>query len=402
MSHSLALKPVSTSASLKRRELLARAGAGAVVFAVLGGTAVVWRTAQQSVLSPGAGDAYAAWSAQLTGSGGLSMVRAAVLAANAHDSQPWLFDVSNQRIELFADRSRGLGTLDPLLREMELSLGCAIENLVLAARANGFSPSVTLMPSRGDTEHVASIQLTPATAVGSTLFDAIPRRHTDRGPFAARRVEPALLEEMAMLADADDVRLIWLDADPAMSRFGDLTIEATAAIIADPEQSRDDFAWYRQDWDEVQRTRDGITLDAAGLSEPLRIAARILPASNRAALQQGWLDAARTKHVATAAAYGVVLVRDRGDTVQRIRAGRLFQRAHLFATAHALSVQPLNQIFERADRERSAGLSPTFSHAVNAIAPDAWQAVTAFRIGYPTTVTRLAPRRLAEEVIRAA
>lgn len=380
-----------------RRALLTRA---AVAVASLGGATLVWRVAQQSVLAPGTGAAYAAWNARLVGDGPLSLIRAAVLAANAHDTQPWLFRADERRIDLLADRTRTIGSVDPLHRELELSLGCAIENLALAARANGFVPTVRLRPDARDADHVASIDLAEGTAATSELFAAIPRRHTDRTAFAGRPVARATLEEMERLSDDPRARLMWLDTDPAKRRFGDLTIEATAALIADPDQSRHDFAWYRQDWDEIHAKKDGITLDAAGLDEPLRIVARTLPPAGRATLQQGWLDATRERHVPTAAAFGMILVRDPLDTVQRLIAGRLLQRALLFAASQGLATQPLNQVFERADREATAHLPRTFTDALGELTPSGWSALTAFRIGHPTAGPRLAPRRLAEEVMR--
>ena len=71
----------------------------------------------------------------LSASGGtpLALARATILASNAHNAQPWLFNVSDSRIELYADAGRNLGAADPYLREMHLSLGCALENLIIAA-----------------------------------------------------------------------------------------------------------------------------------------------------------------------------------------------------------------------------------------------------------------------------
>jgi hypothetical protein len=132
---------------VSRRTFLRRVAIGAGAAAVVTGTGVTWRILDQSILTPGTGDAYAAWRASLVGSGTLPLVRSAILAANAHDTQPWAFVVSSTRIDLFADRSRGLGSMDPLLREMEISLGCAIENLVLAAKVNALTPNVSLCPS---------------------------------------------------------------------------------------------------------------------------------------------------------------------------------------------------------------------------------------------------------------
>ena len=63
---------------------------------------------------------------------------AAILAANPHNSQPWRFRVSDTQIDLFADRGRNLGTIDPFLREMHIGLGAALENLLLAAAVYGY------------------------------------------------------------------------------------------------------------------------------------------------------------------------------------------------------------------------------------------------------------------------
>ena len=390
------------AARLSRRALLARAGDGALAVAAIGGTGVALRIVQQSALRPGTGEAYAAWSAALTGTGALGLVRAAVLAANAHDSQPWFFHVTDRQIDVFADRTRNIGALDPLFRELEISLGCAIENLVIAARASGLAPVVSLLPDPAERDHVARVVLSAGATESSPFFDAIARRHTDRGAYEGRPVERATLEALSALADDPIARVLWIDADPAKSRFAELTVQATAAIIADEDQARDDYSWYRQDWDEIQRKRDGITLDTAGLSEPLRVAIRALPPADRTTLGNGWVDATRTRHVATAAAFGLVLVRDRADQRQRIVGGRLFERVHLSATTRGLAIQPLNQLNERADRERSAHLPPAFSSSLVTLAPEGWDPVMAFRIGHPTTTPHAAPRRVAEQVIRPA
>src|SRR5215469_6691105 len=73
----------------------------------------------------------------LTGRGPLVLVRAAILSANPHNSQPWLFKVTASQIDLYADRRSNLGAVDPFLREMHIGLGCALENLGLSAAANG-------------------------------------------------------------------------------------------------------------------------------------------------------------------------------------------------------------------------------------------------------------------------
>jgi hypothetical protein len=331
----------------------------------------------------------------------MSLVGAAILAANAHDSQPWVFRVEPGQIDLFAATERSIGAMDPLGREMYLSLGCALENLVLAAKAHGYRTDVRLMPTPEDPTHVASVALAPGPPEPSDLYAAIPLRHTNRAAYRIDRTPaPALLGEIGALADVPEVSLAWLSSDDEKALFSRLTIEATAAIILDAEQARDDFAWYRQDRADIERRRDGITMDAGGLGDVQRLLVRMLPPSSQATMQQGWLDATRDRQVSTAAAFGMITVRNATDRSQRLMAGRLLQRIHLYATTKDLALQPLNQLFERADREASAGLAPVFTRAADGLSPDGWHGVTAFRIGYPTSAASLSPRRPAADVIR--
>jgi hypothetical protein len=374
-------------------------GAGAVVVVASGG--LTWRAIDQGVFAPATGPAYEPWHLDMSAGDPMSLVGAAILAANAHDSQPWVFRVAPERIDLFAATERSIGAMDPLGREMYLSLGCALENLVLAAKAHGYRADVRFMPTPEDPTHVAWVALAPGPLESSDLYEAIPSRHTNRAAYRTdRSMAPALLGEIGALADAQDVSLAWLSTDDQKATFGRLTIEATATIIQDVEQARDDFAWYRQDRADIERLRDGITMDAGGLGDLQRLIVRMLPPSSQATMQQGWLDATRDRQVATAAAFGIITVRDATDQRQRLMAGRLLQRIYLYATTKGLALQPLNQIFERTDREASAGLEPVFTRAADGLSADGWDGVTAFRIGYPTSAASLSPRRSAEDVIR--
>jgi hypothetical protein len=387
---------------LSRRLFLKRAGLGTGAIVIVASGGITWRALDQGIFAPGTGPAYEPWHLDLSSGGPMSLVGAAILAANAHDSQPWVFRVAPERIDLFAATERSIGAMDPLAREMHLSLGCALENLVLAAKAHGYGTDVRLMPTPEDPTHVASVALATGPIEPSDLYEAIPLRHTNRAAYRTDgTVAPALLDEIGALADAPEVSVTWLSTDEEKARFGRLTIEATAAIIADGEQARDDFAWYRQDRADIERRRDGITMDASGLGDVQRLLVRILPPSSQATMQQGWLDATRDRHVSTAAAFGLITVRDASDQVQRLLAGRLLQRVHLAATTNGLALQPLNQVFERADREVSAGLAPVFSRAVDGLSPGGSHGVTAFRIGYSESAAALSPRRAAEDVIRS-
>src|SRR5882762_6403750 len=131
---------------VQRRSFLK--GAGTVTVAVVGGG--VWRAWDQGVFSVGEGPAYEPWKNwRKTGNDApLALVRAAILAASPHNTQPWLFKITNSSIELHIDTQRNVGALDPYLREEHIGMGCALENLMLAAAANGSLATVTLLPGK--------------------------------------------------------------------------------------------------------------------------------------------------------------------------------------------------------------------------------------------------------------
>ncbi len=61
----------------------------------------------------------------------------AVLAPSSHNSQPWLFDVRPDHVDVLADRSRALPVVDPDDRELTISVGAAVYMLGIALQRFG-------------------------------------------------------------------------------------------------------------------------------------------------------------------------------------------------------------------------------------------------------------------------
>jgi hypothetical protein len=388
---------------IDRRTFLKRAGGTALVLVAGGG---VYRAVDRGVFSKGQGAAYEPWEDWRTNKaeGSLALVQSSILAANPHNSQPWLFRVSETQVDLFADTTRNIGTVDPFLREMYTGLGCALENMALGAAAQGYTPDITLLPDSADETFAARVALQPGEVKSSQLYDAIPNRHTNRGAYdTTRPVEAGVLEAISALNTNPDITIKWLTTEAERKQFGDLTVQATEAIIADVEQSHDSDQWLRLGWNQMQEHRDGISLDTSGTPALRRALLKMLPNSmlnDPAQSSNFFRQATKDVHVATAAAFGLILVRNKGSDAERLQGGRLWQRLHLFVTTQGISVQPLNQTTERIDREQQLEIEPTFGNALaNLIANDAWQLLMPFRIGYPTVQANTSPRRSLESVL---
>ncbi len=392
-------------AQATRRQFLKAVGLGGAIVGAGGLGVLSWRAADQGVFGAGMGPAYDAWGEWNHGSGPITVVRAAILSANPHNSQPWRFQVSSSAIEMYADLSRNIGAMDPFLRELHIGLGCSLENLVIAARAKGYQPLLTLMPNPNDPTLIAHVELSQGIKADEALYQSIPQRHTHRAPFdTSRALSSATLagldQQVAGIAGAE---IIWITSDTLKSQIGQLIVEGAEAIAGDRQQSSDSFRWWRDSRSGIEQFKDGMTVDAAGLSPLVTALAKILPAQSRQQNDQAWIQQTRDNYVKTAAAFGVVVVRDPTDNLQRINGGRLYQRLHLAATMHGIAMQPLNTLTERIDRERLLGLAPRFTGAVpQLLGAPVMQALMSFRIGYPTMKTLPSPRRPAESVITQA
>jgi hypothetical protein len=394
---------------MQRRSFLK--GAGAVTVVIAGGG--VWRAYDQGVFSVGEGPAYEPWKDWRKDSnnkdGTLALVRAAILAASPHNTQPWLFKMTNSSIELYVDTSRNVGALDPYLREEHIGIGCALENLMLAAAANGYQATVTLLPGKlglipaeSAPKLLAHVDLAKGKREESELYAAIPRRHTNRSAYIPEKAVPPLFIEAlrGMASDEPDVKIFLFSAEADRRKIVEISSGANTELYSDPEVDRGSDRWVRINWSSVQKLRDGLTLDAFGLPPITTAVAKMMPLGMlRWAASRG-PENGYSNLMLSAPLIGIIAVHDRYDQEHCLRAGRIWQRAHLLATARGLAGRPCNEAVELLDHDKALGkLAKRTAWLGDVMGDYTWQPTFVFYMGYPTLTARASPRRPIEKVI---
>lgn len=375
-------------------------GGGAVVVAGAAGIGVRGET--NGVWNPGQGAPYEMWQDWSTVPGLGSVVAAGVLAANPHNIQPWTFVVSDSHIEIHDDPTRKMPITDSDSRERIAGYGCAIENMIVAARSFGKNVKVSTWPST-DRSFIARLDFSDGAAPSSPekqLAEAIPMRHSNRGPYSSDPVDQRLLHSLSDPTN-EVAQIVWITEPAAMARIGELYVEATQAITADTEMSTESSQWFRNDRPDIDEHRDGLTLDCQGLDGFTAFMAKILPAQSRADSDAFWVKTTRETLTATARAYGIVRVTNTDDPAARLAGGRAIQHVHLTATQHGLGMQHMNQVTERIARDAAQSDPDVFSQRWSqAIGFPASQSLIAFRVGYPERPGGLSPRRPLGDVIQ--
>lgn len=83
------------------------------------------------------------------------LIRYALLAPSSHNTQPWQFRIADDRVDVFMDEGRWLKVADKDQRELHISIGCALENLLIAAKHFGLVHSTDYLPDPANPMHAA-------------------------------------------------------------------------------------------------------------------------------------------------------------------------------------------------------------------------------------------------------
>jgi hypothetical protein len=295
------------------------------------------------------------------------------------------------------------------LREQHIGLGCALENLMLAAAANGYNATATLLPgklqpvsSNPQPALVAQVDLSPGNRQTSELYHAIPHRHTNRTPYDL--LKPVPVEVIAamsgLVGEEPEVKIFLFDSESDRNRIIEIVAKANKEVYADPDVENGSESWIRWDWSDIQKYRDGLTVDAFGLPPVTTAIVKLTPKRllrNLAPRGSGdpYADLLRTTPV-----FGLIAVRDRYDQEHCLRAGRIWQRAHLLLTSRGVAGRPINEAVELIDHERLRNQEPRASAQLADLTHDAtWQPTFMFRIGYPIRPALASPRRPVKDVV---
>ena len=129
------------------------------------------------------------------------LISFAILAPSGHNSQPWQFQVADNEIIITPDFSKRLDVVDGNDRELFISLGCAAENLMTAARHYGYDSHYVF----NDGKIIVTFSKQDVCN-DDPLFDAIQKRHTHRGKFTGAKIPENLLQNIPtnILQDVDN------------------------------------------------------------------------------------------------------------------------------------------------------------------------------------------------------
>ncbi len=276
------------------------------------------------------------------------LLRYAVLAPSARNAQPWRFSIRDHAVLLHADLERWQPVADPDQREVYLSLGCALENLLVAGERFGLRHSVAYFPQPGDELLAAAVSFEPGGRLSPNrvrlTLEAILERRTAHGAFTGRPLLPAQLAALEECARDDEVAVTFSEEQGRRRAVEGLIEAASEAQTSRPA--------YRRELAGLMGER------GLGVPRPLAGLGRLALGS---ATVTRWIERAELAAFRSAPLLALITAH-RDDHRAHLRSGQVLERLWLAATGLGLGLQPASVVVEvpevRSELARAFGLPP--------------------------------------------
>lgn len=283
------------------------------------------------------------------------LIRYATLAPNGHNTQPWKFAIKNSSIEIHPDYTRRLPVVDPNNREMWISLGCALENLLLAATASGYATDVNYP----DSTDAIIVNLSKDTPKLNSLVNVIPIRQNTRSEYDGQPVNSTDLDKLQMMPGESGVILQFLTDTKSIETALEYVNQGNLVQYGDPAFINELVDWLRFNKKEALRSLDGLYSRCSGNPEVPRWLGKSFVSSTKPQ-QQADLDAKKLRSSAGA----VVIASESDDKTGWVQTGQVYERLALQMTALNIKSAFLNQPIEvaniRTQFQNAIGLGDTF------------------------------------------
>ena len=298
----------------------------------------------------------------------------ATFAPSSHNTQPWRFEWDSHQIRVYADFSRWLPVADADWREMYISVGCALENLQLAAQVFRYRSSITYFPDSKNHEWVASMSLTKDPRLHDEesieLFSHIMRRRTYHHTYRARAIEEDVRERLRHWAG--EVSLCLIDDSEDKRKIEQWVGQADTIQFSDPAYREELGHWIGQ--------------SAFGTPWLISKMGQWVVTHFDMGTQRSRQDATLIRQAPLLG----ILYTQHNTATDRVMVGQAYERMSLGGATLGLGAQPLSQPLE----------VPTIKPHLASLLPDPdGHPQHLFRLGYVNQEQKPTPRRPVKEFL---
>jgi len=301
------------------------------------------------------------------------LLQYAVLAPSSHNTQPWKFRIDGNRIDILMDDERWLRVCDDDQRELHISVGCCLENLLVAADHFGLRYQVEYLPDSSEPLLAASVEfMDGALERDRNLFQMITVRHTNHGEYDKGPIPEDVLEQLSGCCTEPNIHVQLTSDDSIKQKVDALVVQADAMEFADPAFREELGYWIGQ----------GVFGTSWLMSKIGKLAVTHINMGSSTAKKDSAV-------LMSSPVLGLISSRDNSRETQ-IEVGQVYQRLSLIAASFGIWCQPMSQIVQVGETKQEVAKLQTDPHLFPQLP---------FRLGFAESEKHRTPRRSVEEVL---
>jgi len=316
------------------------------------------------------------------------LIHYATLAPSGHNTQPWKFSVNENVIHIYPDFSRCLPVVDPDDHALYISLGCALENLIIAAGQIGHKSIVDYFPKDEKEECIRVTLNENGNDDVEDIYRAITVRQSNRSMYNGKEIPD---DDVQKLRDAnvyDTVNInIFKTNDKDIEPIIEFVKEANRIQFNDKRFVQELISWMRFSKKEMRNRKDGLTAEVMGFPFVPRWLGRIIIKT----FVKPEREASKCEKQIRSSSIMMLFIGKKNDKKHWMDIGRSFERVALTATslgiAHAHINMPCEVVSIREKLARHIGVTENE------------EPLLLIRFGYAKKLPR-SPRRPMKEIMK--
>lgn len=262
-------------------------------------------------------------------------------APSGHNTQPWKFHITDSTITVVPNLEVALPVVDGNNRELFISLGCAAENLCIAASYFGYTTHIIKCSIEAIILELTKNDLT----IEDPLFHQIEKRQTNRNIYNGNKISNGILQQLQSIPKENGVQFYFTEiGTPFADTITEYIMKGNEIQMADNAFKNELLSWMRFNKKQVEATHNGLSYLVFGNPPLPEILARPIVSLFLKPNVQNKSD----KKKIDSSSHFIVCTTQQDTIKEWINLGRTLQRFLLKATEVGISYAFLNQPCEVA------------------------------------------------------
>lgn len=306
-------------------------------------------------------------------------LKAGILAANIHNTQPWLFEIKNDILTISPNWDRRLLYADPHTRNLYISLGCCLRNIECIAAYYRYFTKIEIKKILEG--YIINVSFSSSKHINKNLSSKAPfinKRFSNKLPYQKKSIEKTIQKKLLDYDIDKNIEIALFEDNDLLNKAAKLHEKSVLNTSLDNHFRKELSSWLRPN---NTSAGDGMPGFVVGFKPPQTIIGKKLIPHLPLLFK---IMAKKDKHLLKSSPLIGVIYSKKMDINTWINSGRLFEELCLRATSLGINIAPMHSMVE--DEQIYPELMRIFN--LHGMRPHMF-----FRLGYGTIKPYHTPRK---------